>query len=46
MNHDEARLDCDAIKQLMTEEPEKAKAIVEMMKEVDELEAECDEILS
>ena len=46
MDHEEATLDCDAIKQLMAEDPEKAKAIVEMMKEVGELDAECEELLN
>ncbi len=46
MNEDAIKLDCDSIKEMMDENPEAAKAIIEMMKEVDEVDKDCAELAS
>jgi len=43
MNQETIKLDCDSIREMMDDDPQAAKAIIELMKEVDGIDADCAE---
>lgn len=45
MNQEAIKLDCDSIKEMMNEDPEAAKAIVELMKEVSDIDQDCADLV-